>query len=87
MPVLFSLFQGEGGAKPNRLQHTRHDVTVLGPENLGQPVMMRLGAAADGRKRGIEPEVDLDLGAPSSAAGAMDEDEGELQGPPSPFSF
>ena len=61
-------------------------MTVLGPENLGAPVMMRLaGTAADGgRKRAPEPEADAVLGAPSSSA-AMDEDEGE-KGPVSSTS-
>jgi hypothetical protein len=51
------------------VQHTRNDVTVLGPENAGQPVMTRVvggDASAAGRKR-AEPEAE---------AGA-DEEEGE----------
>ena len=53
-----------------KLQHNRNDVTVLGPDNLGQPVLMRLGIEGTGRKR-AEPELE-----PEPAATAMDEDEG-----------
>lgn len=63
---------GGGTAKTDgsksKLQHSRNDVTVLGPENAGQPVLTRAvgDASAAGRKR-AEPEAD----------GGADEEEGE----------
>ncbi|GAX81324.1 hypothetical protein CEUSTIGMA_g8755.t1 [Chlamydomonas eustigma] len=59
------------------LQHTRNDVTVLGPENLGQPIVMRVGAtdaavAMGSRKRGAVENMG-DEAAPT--ASAMEEDE------------
>jgi len=61
----------EGLERPKPLSHTRNDVTVLGPDNEGQAVLVRTAAAAgtSGRKRG-EPEAADELGA-----GAAEEEE------------
>ena len=61
-----------------KLQHTREDVTVLGPENLGHPILMRLGGGAAAGSKRAEPEPE-DVLASAAAAAAMEEDEGEYR--------
>ena len=68
----FSLDQANVAAQV-KLQHNRNDVTVLGPDNLGQPVLMRLGDSGTAGRKRAEPEL---LGPEPPGVTAMDEDEG-----------